>query len=443
MAFKHIDELGQPRVQNSSLGFTIGDEDLLSRGIERAEAFLNQVITENEVFGPSIYASLDPRFFRPFARDSIISADLLDGVNPALEKKAQAAVLKLWDYQSRDGKIPHELEIYSKDNALYKKGFYHVVGKKRYLVNNDSVDSTPLLLIKTAEYMDPKFKKNDRLVKRARKALLWVIGNMDGSNGYLSYRYTQKGLVNQGWMDSVEGVADENGKLPKDPIALVEAQALAWKAFKVWAKAFRESDIDFAIELDQRAADLKRRFNKDFYMPDVSFFAHALDGDGKQIKSKSINVGFALWASFNGETIIDDEKLPLVVQGLTGRGFLHPNHGIKLFEDGQPTHDKRGYHNAQNVYWPFISVLVAKGMIGEGFRNEGLKVLKATIEGLEHPFHNGNFSEQYILVDESPTRFTTESEQGCLNQTWTGCAYVYAGNTLLSIQERDPLFNYA
>jgi glycogen debranching enzyme len=406
------------------------EEEKLMKGIKKADKILNQIISETNHFGPTIFASLDPKYHRPFARDTIISADLLQGTDLQTEKKADRAALRLWRYQTEGGKIPHEIEKLDPENKLYKRGFYHEVkiGEEVYMVNSDSVDSTPLLLIRTAEIYGGIENIPQDLLPRIKKALGWMINNMDESNGWLSYVPTERGLINQGWMDSTQGVVDENGKVPEGPIALVEAQALAWKALKIW------SQILSSEELDRRASELKRRFNEAFYMEDKRFYAHALDGHGKQIKSTSINVGFCLWASYKGESIIYYKNVPDVIARFMASGFFNPEGGIKLFEDGQPTYDEEGYHNAPDVYWPFASYLVGKGMIRVGFKRQGLDVLKATNRGLDNPYHNGNFTEQYFNRNGVFGKYRQNNQAGdesCKNQAWSVAGYRWASEELL------------
>ena len=48
-------------------------------------------------------------------------------------------------------------------------------------------------------------------------------------------------------------------------------------------------------ELKDAAAQLKRRFNRDFWMPDEKFFAQALDGSKRQVRAITSNPGHCLW----------------------------------------------------------------------------------------------------------------------------------------------------
>src|SRR5665647_2981881 len=62
-----------------------------------------------------------------------------------------------------------------------------------------------------------------------------------------------------------------------------------------WARRSARCDVQRAERLAQEAADLKRRFSERFWMEDEGFFAMALDGEKKQVKSVCSTIGHALW----------------------------------------------------------------------------------------------------------------------------------------------------
>src|SRR3989344_7931233 len=105
-------------------------------------------------------------------------------------------------------------------------------------------------------------------------------------------------------------------RFPPDPIALVEVQAYAWKALRVWSDILQERDPGRSRELRERADDLKQRFNCNFIFEDEKgvYLAHGLDGTGRQIRSISINPGLGLWANYNGESIVSSEVIPSVAK---------------------------------------------------------------------------------------------------------------------------------
>lgn len=391
---------------------------------------LSRVVTPH-----GIYASEDERFHRIFGRDSFIIAHFIKAVfqgkpHDDFLENTQATVLGIWEFQLESGKLPHEVRPYQGRNG----GFYEKYG--RFAINADSVDSTPLGLIVTPDYIQTE-EEFENLLPKAVKALDWMTRNMDENNGWLSYKckHPPEGLTNQGWMDSRLAVTDTNGELPKDPIALVEVQAYAWKAMRVWSDLLRDKDPNISENLAARAADLKKRFNEQFIMRngENTYFAQALDGNGSQITKISINPGLALWANYKGECIIDKQYIPSVVARLTEPNMFDEEAGIRTFELGQPAaHDQDFYHYGENVFWPFATAMAAKGMLELGYTDIAEKIMLANLIPV---IHFGSFIEQF---NKNGTYTVFCGEDGnCFNQTWTMAAVLWTVDYLTSRSLQD------
>src|SRR6266511_643602 len=76
-----------------------------------------------------------------------------------------------------------------------------------------------------------------------------------------------------------DSIAYHDGRLPGFPRATCELQGYAYDAKLRGARLARLvwKDPVLAEALEQQAADLKRRFNRDFWVADGEFFALALD----------------------------------------------------------------------------------------------------------------------------------------------------------------------
>ena len=101
-------------------------------------------------------------------------------------------------------------------------------------------------------------------------------GDLDG-DGYLEYqrRNLQSGLENHGWKDSWDAIVYPDGRLASLPRATCELQGYAYDARIRTARLAREvwHDDATADRLERDAADLKARFNTDFWVDDGDFFA--------------------------------------------------------------------------------------------------------------------------------------------------------------------------
>src|SRR5262249_46872689 len=152
--------------------------------------------------------------------------------------------------------------------------------------------ATALYVVLLDEY--ERWTGDHELVKalepQARAALRWLdeYGDRQG-NGYVSYQRTneENSLENQCWKDSWGSTKYKDGRLPGFPRATCEVQGYAYDAkFRGSRLArFVWDDQDYAHHLDEQAADLKRRFNQEFWLADDEYFAVALDEHGAVVDS--------------------------------------------------------------------------------------------------------------------------------------------------------------
>ena len=150
-----------------------------------------------------------------------------------------------------------------------------------------SADATPLYVVLLDEY--ERWTGDADLVREfedeARAALDWIdeYGDMIG-DGYVRYRRRNErtGLENQCWKDSPEAICYADGRLPAPPRATCELQGYAYDAKLRGARLAREfwGDPAYADRLEREAAELKERFNRDFWLADRGYYALALDADG-------------------------------------------------------------------------------------------------------------------------------------------------------------------
>lgn len=406
--------------------------DLLQLG-NMAINYLGQLVTPD-----GIYAAMEERLHNPFGRDSYITADFVNEADNHVDirdiwRTTKTAVFRFWDFQREDGKLRHEIRKFDWGEMQRSRSFFYREGK--YMVNDDSVDSTPLALIVTPEFIENE-EEFENFLPRAVKALFWMATNMDENNGWLSYRYNKNGLTHQGWMDSKYGVTNRDGTLPQDPIALVEAQAYAWKTMRLWSDLLKDKIPDISQDLSRRAQELKQRFNKEFLMQDDKglYFAHALDGRGNQIRSVSINPGLCLWASYKGESIIGQEHISAVVDRLMSPDFFDEAAGIKTFEAGQKMFDPEdpAYHNGKNVHWPHATAMVAKGMLSLGFAQEANMVIGANLVPIKI---FGSFVEQFSKNGTYSLFRNGDSDGSCRNQAWNIAGSLWEIGYLSSLKE--------
>ncbi|GAB1335499.1 glycogen debranching N-terminal domain-containing protein [Streptomyces sp. E-15] len=240
-----------------------------------------------------------------------------------------------------------------------------------------SVDATPLFLVLLGAYVE---QTGDtalarRLEPHARAAVNWMLdhGGLT-SRGYLVYRADEGGLANQNWKDSPGAICCADGTRPTGAVMAAGAQGYAYDALRRTAGVARAvwADETYAALLEQAAADLRDRFQRDFWMRERSFPALALDGQGRQIDALASDAGHLLWSG-----LLDKEYGEAV-----GRRLLEPDFfsgwGVRTVASGQPAYHPLSYHRGS--VWPHDNALIALGLARYGLHDEARTVAHALVD---------------------------------------------------------------
>src|SRR6266404_1484573 len=267
-----------------------------------------------------------------------------------------------------------------------------------------AADTTPLYLVLLDEY--ERWTGDAKLVRdlepNARAALAWIdrYGDRDG-DGYVEYqRNTDAGLENQCWKDSWNSILFANGEVAPSPRATCEIQGYVYDAKMRSARLAREvwGDEVLAARLEQQAAELKRRFNEDFWLPEREFFALALDGRKRKVDSLTSNVGHLLWSG-----IVDEGKAEALARHLLGPK-LFSGWGVRTMAEGEAGYNPIEYHNG--TVWPHDSVFVAAGLARYGFREEASRIVEAILQA--SIFFRFRLPEVFAGYERSRTMFPVE-----------------------------------
>jgi glycogen debranching enzyme len=362
------------------------------------------------VFGrDSIFASLQTLPFTPdLARTTLLALGRLQGrrLDPFLEEEP--------------GRILHEIR-YGETTAFKEQPHSPYYG---------AADSTQLFVVLLDEY--ERWTGDTDLVRdlepQARAALAWIdeYGDKQG-NGYVSYQRTNEetGLENQCWKDSWDGVNYHDGRLPGFPRATCELQGYAYDAKLRAARLARLvwHDDQYARQLEEQAADLKRRFNHDFWVADGGYFAVALDADGSKVDPLTSNIGHLL---FSG--IVEQDKAPAVVAHLMSPQ-LFSGWGVRTLAQREERFNPIGYHNG--TVWPFDNSIIAWGLRRYGYKAEAARIAAAMLDAAV--YFNGRLPEAFAGYDRSATEYPVEYPTACSPQAWSAGTPLLLLRTMLGL----------
>ncbi|MEA2443439.1 MAG: hypothetical protein QOJ12_731, partial [Thermoleophilales bacterium] len=270
------------------------DDHLAERIMRRS--LLDARMLESDLEGHSYCAAGVPWYATLFGRDSIIAAlELLPFDTRLAEQTLRVLAGRLGtrmddEHDEEPGKVVHELrtgELAAAD----------LTPLARYY---GTVDATPLFLCLLCEHADwtGSLDLFRELRSPVEQALRWIdeFGDLDGDSLLEYLCRSPRGLVNQGWKDSWDGVVDESGEPLRAPIALVEVQGYAIAAKRGLARLFEvDGDAARAQALREDAARLAGALER-FWLPEQGFYSMALDADKTASAALASNQGHLLWA---------------------------------------------------------------------------------------------------------------------------------------------------
>jgi glycogen debranching enzyme len=375
--------------------------------------------------GPIPTAGL-PWFMTLFGRDSIfISLQTMPFLPrltpPVLRLLGSLQGGSLDDLREEEpGKILHEFR-YGESAAFEEQPHTPYYG---------SADATPLFVVLLDEY--ERWSGDADLVRglerQARAALHWIdeYGDLLG-NGYISYwrRNTRNGLENQCWKDSWDAISYRDGRLSALPRATCELQGYAYDAKIRGARLAREfwNDPAYADRLEREAADLKHRFNRDFWVADGEYYALAIDPDGTPVDALSSNIGHLLWSG-----IVEPARARKVADHLLGPDMF-TGWGVRTLAETEARYNPVGYH--VGTVWPFDNSIIAWGLQRYGFAAEAARIAEGMIDASE--YFDGRLPEAFAGYRRETTGYPVEYPTACSPQGWSAGAVLLLLRTMLGL----------
>ncbi|MDQ4078008.1 MAG: amylo-alpha-1,6-glucosidase, partial [Chloroflexota bacterium] len=317
------------------------------------------------------------------------------------------------------GKILHEVRVgeFARVGAIPHTPFY------------GAVDTAPLFLILLAQHAHwtGDLSLFRELRGHVEAALRWIAeyGDLDG-DGYVEYDSpTEPALINQGWKDSGNAIANRDGTLATPPIALVEIQGYVYQAKQTIADLYeRDGAHEPAQQLRQEADALRQRFNQDFWLEKRGFFALALQRDKKPVEVISSNPGHALWAG-----IVDPNKAEAIIARLVADDMWN-GWGIRTLAKTELSYNPIGYH--LGTVWPHDNAIIAEGFRRYGHDEDAHRLFSAIVQAAMR-FESYQLPEVFAGFSRSDYDVPVHFPVACHPQAWASGSVPHLLSTLLGL----------
>ncbi len=369
-----------------------------------------------------------PWYAAPFGRDSMIAAWQALLINPVLARETLRYMAK---YQGREvnhwrdeqpGKILHEMRF----------GEMALSGELPHTPYYGSVDATLWFIILLAEYVRWTGEMDflEEMSEPLENALNWCreFGDMDG-DGYIEYLCrSEKGLINQGWKDSWDGVIHRDGTIPEGPIALIEVQGYYYRALLDAAELYQMAGSNLkAADLRERADQLRSRFVHDFWQNETGFALYALDRYKKPLPTIVSNPGHCL---FTG--ILPDSLTVKVIERLM-EPDMFSGWGIRTMSADEAPYNPMSYHNGS--VWPHDNSIIGFGMRQSGALDE-LLLLTDTIFEAAQFFDHMRLPELFCGFTRAGKAGPVRYPIACDPQAWSVGSVFLLLRSILGLQCR-------
>jgi glycogen debranching enzyme len=175
------------------------------------------------------------------------------------------------------------------------------------------------------------------------------------------------------------------------------------------------------------AAALRERFLQDFWMPERSCFALALDGDKRLVDSLTSNIGHLLWSG-----IVDDARAEAVASHLMDRP-LYSGWGVRTMASTEGAYNPVEYHNG--TVWPHDNSLIAMGLRRYGHGDAAARIAEAVVRTAG--YFDYRLPEVFAGCDEELTHTPVAYPTASSPQAWAAGAPLLLLSTVLGLSP-DP-----
>lgn len=410
------------------------DHRVLAKVLQQTESDLGALLIHDDENGAdrSYVAAGAPWFMTLFGRDSLLTAWM------ALPLDAGLAVGTLQQLAALQGRRVDPITEEQPGRILHEirrgPASIDVLGGAIYY---GSVDATPLFVMLVAECWrwggDEAAVRS--LLPAADAALAWAerYGDRDG-DGFIEYqRATDRGLINQGWKDSFDGINDATGHTADPPIALCEVQGYHYAALLARAELAESfGDTARAARLYDRAQALRAKFLEAFWLPRHGWYAVALDGRKHPVDALTSNIGHCLWTG-----IPTDEHATTIVERLAGKE-MDCGFGLRTLATTMGAYNPMSYHNG--TVWPHDTAIAVAGLLRYRHVPGALALAQRLTTGLldAADAFGTRLPELYCGFPRSQFRSPIPYPTSCSPQAWSSAAPLLLLRSFLGLDPHVP-----
>ncbi|MGH3732601.1 MAG: amylo-alpha-1,6-glucosidase [Acidimicrobiales bacterium] len=376
-----------------------------------------------------VVAAGAPWFMTVFGRDSLLTAWSALIVDPSLALGVLQTLARFQGqeinaaHEEEPGRILHEMRFGDAPSLSLGGGSIYY----------GTADATPLFVMLLGELRRWGLAREqiEELMPNADRAMAWIqdFGDIDGDGYVECHRATDRGLANQGWKDSWDGVRYADGRIAEAPTALCEVQAYVYAAYLARARfALEAGEGALSDTYRIKAATLKTAFNRDFWLEDRAWFAIGLDRDKSPIDSLTSNMGHCLWTG-----IVDDDKAQAVARHLLS-DEMFSGWGVRTLATSMGGYNPVSYHCGS--VWPHDTAIAVAGLARYGFEEGAQRLVLSLLDaGMAQ---GGRLPELFSGLGRNAIGVPVGYPTSCSPQAWSAASPLLCLRTLLRFDPQVP-----
>jgi glycogen debranching enzyme len=284
-----------------------------------------------------------------------------------------------------------------------------------------TIDATPLfvVLLHEAWRWGLPEREVEALLPNLEAALTWMVDFGDpNADGLLEYvKQGRRGLDNQGWKDSHDGIQFADGRLPDPPIALAEVQGYAFDAARRGAELLDHFGRPGGQTWRNYAEQLRQRFHERFWVEDATgpYLAVALDGHGRAVDAPASNMGHVLSSG-----LLDAEQASTIARRLAGPE-LNSGWGLRTMATDTAGYNPLAYHCGS--VWPHDTAIAVWGCALAGEREPATALLRGLVAAA--PYFRSRLPELFAGMPRALGDFPVPYPTACRPQAWAAAGSLF------------------